>query len=211
MSKLVVSIPNFGLSAKADDSRQLYVLAFVSDLNIAKNHDAEIIGAANKNLATLAPELAGSDGMKFLLASVSNIFQVSRSFPKASLSGSGIMLYPNLDPKGFFALQMFVIESDDNHRKFGEKLAMILGNSEVKAAIDLLKTNISNPLIGGLMSAVSSVVPSLFKDSSDDLLMAHAHSGFDFDNYGVPEDKKSEDFIFASKLVEGTLRVRVTG
>lgn len=54
-----------------------------------------------------------------------------------------------------------------------------------------------------------TVVPELFKGSGDDLLMSHANSGFDFDNYGISGEQKSEDFPFASKLVEGVLRVRV--
>ena len=44
MSKLVVSIPKMGMSEKADDSRQLYVMAFASDLNIKENKEADIIG-----------------------------------------------------------------------------------------------------------------------------------------------------------------------
>ena len=45
------------------------------------------------------------------------------------------MLYPNLNPNGFFALQLFVIESDDNHRRFGEKLETALGDEAVKGAV----------------------------------------------------------------------------
>lgn len=210
MSKLVVSVPSLGLSPKADDARQLYILAFASDLNIKENNEADVIGASNKNLSAMIPDLASKDAMKFLLASVSNIFPVSRSFPHASLTGSGIMIYPNLDPKGFFALQFFVIESDDNHRRFGEKLKKVLSNEQVKSAVDKLKDAITNPLIGSLMGAVAAVVPDLFSDSGDDLLLSHAHSGFDFDNYGIPDDQKIANFPFASKLVEGILRVRIT-
>jgi hypothetical protein len=211
MPKLVVSIPKLRLPAKADDARELYILAFASDLNIKENKETEIIGGANKDFSSMIPPNADKDALKFMLASVSNIFPVSKSFPKASLTGSGIMIYPNLDPGGFFALQMFVIESDDNHKRFGAKLEKILGDEGVKSAVDKLKGAITNPLIGSLMGAVSSVVPKLFKDSSDDLLMSHAHSGFDFDNYGLDEGKKLQDFRFASKHAEGVLRVRVNG
>jgi len=211
MPKLVVSVPKLGLSPKADDARQLYILAFASDLNIKKNKSADVTGGANKDLSAMFPPNADKDALKFMLASVSNIFPVTKSFPHASLSGSGIMIYPNLDPGGFFALQMFVIESDDNHKRFGAKLEKVLTDDAVKGAVDKLKTvkALTNPLIGSLMGAVSSVVPKLFQDSSDDLLMSHAHSGFDFDNYGLDEGLKLQDFPFASKLVEGTLRVRV--
>ena len=209
MPKLVVSVPKLGLSDTAHDARQLYILAFASDLNIKDNSDAQVIGGANKDLSSMIPPNADKDALKFMLASVSNIFPVTRSFPKASLSGSGIMIYPNLDPGGFFALQMFVIESDDNHKRFGAKLDMVLGDEGVKSAVDKLKTAVTNPLIGSLMGAVSSVVPKLFKDSSDDLLMSHAHSGFDFDNYGLDDGKTHQDFPFFSKLVKGVLRVRV--
>lgn len=209
MPKLVVSVPKLGLSARARDSRQLYVLAFASDLNIRKNSDAQIIGGANKDLSSMLPEDSENDALDFMLASVSNIFPVSRSFPQASLSGSGIMLYPNLDPKGFFALQLFVIEDDSNHRRFGERLEKVLEDDGVKSAVDRLKAGVSNPLIGNLMGAVSSAVPKFFKGSKDDLLMSHAHSGFDFDNYGLDEGLKVQDFPLASKNVEGALRIRI--
>lgn len=211
MPKLVVSVPKLGLPETAHDARQLYILAFASDLNIKENNDADVIGGANKDFSSMVPPNADKDALKFMLASVSNIFPVTRSFPQASLSGSGIMIYPNLDPGGFFALQMFVIESDDNHKRFGTKLDKILGDEGVKSAVDKLKGTVTNPLIGGLMGAVSSVVPKLFKDSADDLLMSHAHSGFDFDNYGLDEDKRSQDFPFFSKHAEGLLRVRING
>ena len=211
MAKLVVSIPELGLSPTADDSRQLYVLAFASDLNIKENKEADVIGAGNKNLSAMIPDLANKDAMSFLLASVSNIFPVSRSFPRASLSGSGVMIYPNLDPKGFFALQLFVIESDDNHRRFGEKLKKVLNNKKVKGTVEKLKTAVSNPLVGSLMGAVSDAVPAFFSDSGDDLLLSHAHSGFDFDNYGIPYEQRVAEFSFVNKIVAGKLRVRITG
>lgn len=209
MPKLVVSVPKLGLPSKAHDARQLYILAFASDLNIGSNSDAVIVGGANKDLDSMLPPNSDKDPLKFMIASVSNIFPVTRSFPQASLSGSGIMIYPNLDPGGFFALQLFVIESDDNHRRFGAKLEKVLSDEGVKTATQKLKDSITNPLIGNLMGAVSSVVPKLFKDSSDDLLMAHAHSGFDFDNYGLDDGVKMQDFPFFSKHAEGILRVRV--
>lgn len=209
MPKLVVSVPKLRLPAKADDARQLYILSFASDLNIKANSDAEVIGGPNKDFSAMVPPNSDKDALKFLLASVSNIFPVSKSFPHASLGGSGIMIYPNLDPGGFFALQMFVIESDDNHKRFGTKLEKILGDEAVKSTVDKLKGAITNPLISSLMGAVSSVVPKLFKDSSDDLLMSHAHSGFDFDNYGLPDDSKMHDFRFRSKHAEGVLRIRI--
>ena len=211
MPKLVVSVPKLGLPSKAHDARQLYILSFASDLNIKDNSGTEVIGGANKDLSAMLPADSDKDPLKFMLASVSNIFPVTRSFPKASLSGSGIMIYPNLDPGGFFALQMFIIESDDNHRRFGAKLEKVLADDGVKTAVDKLKGSITNPLIGSLMGAVSSVVPKLFKDSSDDLLMSHAHSGFDFDNYGLEEGKKMQDFPFFSKHAEGILRIRLNG
>lgn len=209
MPKLVVSIPKLGLPAKAHDARQLYVLSFASDMNIKQNSDVEIVGGANKDFSSMLPANSDKDTLKFMIASVSNIFPVTKSFPQASLSGSGIMIYPNLDPGGFFALQMFVIESDDNHKRFGTKLEKVLADDGVKDVVGKLKGAITNPLIGSLMGAVSSVVPKLFKDSSDDLLMAHAHSGFDFDNYGLPEGEKFHDFPFFSKHAEGLLRVRI--
>ncbi len=211
MSKLVVSVPKLGMPATARDARQLYILSFASDMNIKKNNDADIIGGANKDLSAMIPPNSDKDALKFMLASVSNIFPVTKSFPHASLSGGGIMIYPNLDPGGFFALQMFVIESDDNHKRFGAKLEKILGDESIKGVADKLKKAVTNPLIGSLMGAVSTVVPKLFKDSSDDLLMSHAHSGFDFDNYGLDEGVKFQDFPFSSANAEGVLRVRING
>ena len=118
-----------------------------------------------------------------------------------------MMIYSNLNPGGFFALQMFIFESDDNHKRFGTKLEKILSDGGVKGAVDKLKGAVTNPLVGSLMRAVSSVVPKLFKDSGDDLLMSHAHSGFDFDNYGLDEGVKVQDFPFFSANAEGVLRL----
>ena len=211
MPRLVVSVPELRLPSKAHDARQLYILAFASDMNIKENNESEIVGGANKDFSAMIPAHAERDALKFLLATVSNIFPVTRSFPRASLTGSGIMIYPNLDPGGFFALQMFVIESDDNHKRLGAKLDKILTDGAVKSSAEKLKAAITNPLIGSLMGAVSSAVPKLFKDSSDDLLMSHAHSGFDFDNYGLDEGKKMQDFPFFSRHAEGLLRFRING
>lgn len=211
MSKLIVSVPKLGMSKQADDARELYVLAFASDLNIKENKEADIIGGANKNLPELLPATASKDALNFMLASVSNIFKVTKSFRFAPLIGSGIMIYPNLDPKGFFALQLFIIESDDNHRRFGEKLKMILSDDAVKGAIDGIKTaaSLTNPLIGSLMGAFASVVPKLFEDSDDDLLYSAGASGFDFDNYGLPEGTTTLDVPLENKLIDATLRIRV--
>ncbi|MFN6963217.1 MAG: hypothetical protein ACK4S4_05550 [Pyrinomonadaceae bacterium] len=211
MPKLIVSIPELGLSPKADDSRDIYVLAFASDLNIKQNSETEIIGGANKSLPAMVGGLADKDAFKFMLASVSNIFHVTRSFPKASLSGSGIMIYSDLDPNGFFALQLFVIESDDNHRRFADKLKKVLDDKHVSSAVDRLKTSaaVTSPLLGSLMGAVTTVIPQFFRDSADDLLFSHSHSGFDFDNYGLDDGQTVRDFPLAGKLIEGKLRVRV--
>lgn len=212
MAKLIASIPRLGLTPKADDARELYILAFVSDLNIKENKEKDVIGAMNVTLPVVVPDIASQDALNFTLASVSNIFPVSRSKPNASLSGSGIMLYPNLDPKGFFALQIFIIESDDNHRRLGEKLEKILSNEAVKKSIDEVTGAITAPLIGGIMRAIASVVPVVFKNSIDDLMGVHSHSGFDFDNYGLDEGAKVAEFAFGDRkgIVEGVLRLRLT-
>ncbi len=208
MSKLVVSIPKMGMSEKADDSRQLYVMAFACDLNIKENKEADIIGGANKNLPELVSSAASKDALNFALASVSNIFPVTKSFRFASLGGSGIMIYPNLDPKGFFALQLFFIESDDNHRRLGEKLEKVFATESVKTAVGKLKQAVTNPLIGSLMGALTDVVPQFFKGSGDDLLLSHSYSGFDFDDYGTT-GVGITDIPIVNKIIDATLRIRV--
>lgn len=211
MSKLVVSIPKMGLTPKADDSRELYIIAFSSDLNIAENKEEDVIGGSNVTLPVLAPDLAKKDAMKYTLAAVSNIFPVSRSKPNANLFGSGIMIYPNLDPKGFFALQLFVIESDDNHRRLGKILSSILDDKEVKKVVDGITGAITQPIIAGVMRSIASVVPKVFENSIDDLMATAGFSGFDFDNYGLGDGVKTADFPVQDRkgIIEATIRVRV--
>lgn len=208
MSKLVISIPKLCLTPNVDD-RKIYVLAFSSDLNIVKNNETEIIGAVNENISDVVSTLASKDAMNFVLASVSNIFPLNEDFRCASLGGSGIMLYPNLDPKGFLGLQLFVIESRSSSRELGKKFEKIFSSEGVKNAVGKLTTSVTPPLVGSLLGAITDVVTIIFKNTNDKVLLAHGHSGFDFDNYGLDEDKNMQDFPLKSKKIDATLRFRL--
>lgn len=138
------------------------------------------------------PDLAA---LRWVLVSASNMFErVSVSQP-VSLSGSGILLYPNLDPKGLLACHFVVVESESKTRHLGKVLEEVLGDDSVKAAVDVL-ANAAAAAAGGVpgaaaaavMRALVSVLPKVLQKKRDRIWFTHDHSGFDFDAYGLPAD-----------------------
>ena len=123
-----------------------------------------------------------------------------------SLSGSGIVLYPNLDPKGFLALHLSIVESDAGARRAGKALEGILGHDEVKGAVEGI-TEASEASVGLLMRTVASVIPEMLKGNKDDVLFSHNHSGFEWDDYGL-EGEPSRNFEVGNDRAYCTLRVR---
>ena len=126
------------------------------------------------------------------------------------LSGSGILLYPNLDPGGLLANHFLIVESDEGKRRLGKILDDLVKDDVVNLAIGALidAAAVTQPLLGGLMKALVSQVPGILKKNKDDILFAHNHSGFDFDDYGLRPNENPSDFEVGNDRAFCTLRVR---
>jgi hypothetical protein len=143
--------------------------------------------------------------------SVSNVHERVTPEYEVSLSGSGIILYPPLDPQGFLGATVFVIESDQKTRDIGKLLGDLFQDQKVSGAINALINAAapSNPLVAAVLGAIVEVVPKILAKNKDDVLLVHSHSGFDFDHYGIGFDgtAPSSDFKIGNHRAFATLRV----
>lgn len=113
MPKVTVSIPKLGVHPGGiEKNKEIYVIGLAADMRGAENREQAFIAAANETLPNIMPDIATLDAMNWVVASVSNVFERIRHDQPPSLSGSGIILYPNLNPKGMLALHLVIVESD---------------------------------------------------------------------------------------------------
>ena len=212
MSKVLLSIPRLGVkSAGFERRKELYVLSFTADGN--KTTSSKLpsgIAANNETLPNIVPDIQKKALMQFVLMAVSNTFQHITPDEPVSLSGSGILLYPHLDPNGLLANHFVVIEDDQGKRNLGRLLNSLFEDNAVNALISQLVANVTQPLIAQLLNLLASNLPSILSKNKDDFLFAHSHSGFDFDNYGLPPGDAQGEFEIENQFVFCTLRVRVT-
>jgi len=59
------------------------------------------------------------------------------------------------------------------------------------------------------MTALISRIPAVLKKNRDDLLFAHSHSGFDFDDYGLNPGETQSEYAVGNDRCACRLRVRV--
>jgi len=212
MAKVVLSIPRLGIKRGGfEKKKEIYVMSFTSDLNSsAAARLPDVIAANNETLPNVVPAVQGQALLRFVLMAVSNTFQRIQADQPVSLSGSGILLYPNLDPKGLLANHFVVIEDDEGKRNLGKMLESLFANQEIKSLVDVLKAGVTQPGVAALMNALVSGLPQMLKKNKDDFLFAHSHSGFDFDDYGIDDpNKKTANFELENDRVFCTLRVRL--
>lgn len=210
MPKVVVSIPELGVRPGGwEKNKEIYTIAFAADLRGEENREQSFIAGYNETLPNLVPQVATADLLNWVVVSASNLFERIRPDQPASLSGSGILLYPNLDPKGLLALHVAVIESDAGTRDLGRILEAVTQNDEAKDLMAQLSNAVTQPLLGALMNAMIGQIPKLLRKNKDDLLFAHNHSGFDFDNYGADADAAFTDYSVGNDRAYCRLRVRV--
>ena len=208
--RIAVTMPSLGVTAKGwEKNKEIYVLGLASDLNTeARSGGDECVGALNETLAAILPDRQGLGALKWVVASVSNVFHWVRPDQAPSLSGSGIVLYPNLAPEGFLALHLSIVESDAGARRAAETLKGIFGHDEVNKLVEgLTKPDAAG--VASLMRAVTGVIPEILESNKDDVLFSHDHSGFTWDDYGL-EGAKSKDFEVGNDRAYCTLRVRQT-
>ncbi|MBZ0100726.1 MAG: hypothetical protein K8I65_01030 [Thermoanaerobaculia bacterium] len=212
MAKVVMSIPKLGVTNRGWEAcKEIYVLSFTADLNPPSAPKVqEVIAAYNETLPNVAPAAVAHAGMNFLLTTASNVFPNVRADQPLSLSGSGILLYPNLDPNGLIANHFVIVESDEGKRDLGKLLDATLSDSTVSGAISVLQkaASLSQPLLATLMGAVVSRLPAILKKNKDEILFAHSHSGFDFDDYGANGGQVTE-YQLGNDLANCTLRIRL--
>jgi hypothetical protein len=212
MAKVVLSIPKLGITTRSGEkNKEVYVLALASD---GRGKDETRggsfpIAAYNETLPLISPEITNHGLLKYFVCSVSNTFQRIRFDQEVSLSGSGIILYPNLDPKGILSLHFVVIESDKEKRDIGKFLSSIFDDSAVGSLLEELSKGFSQPIVANIFNTVTSLIPRFLKENGDDYLFGHNHSGFAFDNYGVDCEDNVQDFQLKNDLAFCTLRVRV--
>lgn len=211
MPKVMVSMPRLTVTERGwEHNKEIYVIALATDLRGADPARKDVpVAAYNETLANVAPEVQEAAVLQYVIVSVSNVFHRVRPEQPLSLSGSGIILYPNLDPKGMLALHLAVVESDTKKRNLGKTLSAILEDDAVASAARALASAVTQPLLAQLLSTMIARVPRVLGRNRDDILFTHNHSGFDFDDYGVDPGAKQTDFVIGNDMAEGALRVRL--
>jgi len=219
MSKVVLSIPEVGVTKAGflgEGKREIYVMAFTCDLwppdadnnGNPRPKGNNTIAAYNETLPNLEPEAMALSALRYTYVAVSNVFPRIKRDQPVSLTGSGTLLYPNMDPKGMMHSYIAVIESDKNGRDVGGMLETLFKDKEVKGVLDqLVKAGISSKMYAQLLNAIIGKLPGILKKDKDDLLLAHQHSGFDFDNYGCTTGTNSTDFEVKNDRAYFSLRV----
>jgi hypothetical protein len=210
MPRIMVSIPALAVTGRGwEKNKEVYVLALATDLRGADpGRNDGPVAAYNETLPNVAPEIRGAAAMEWVVLSVSNVFTRVRPDQPVSLSGSGIILYPNLDPQGMLALHLVVVESDASTRDLGRILSEILDDRAVQTAVSALTAAVTQPLLAHLMNVLIARIPKVLSKNHDDILFTHNHSGFDFDRYGLPPGSTQGDFPIGNDMARCTLRVR---
>ena len=211
MTDVVLSIPRLGVKRGGwEKNKEVYVLSFASDENLQRPKLPDVIASHNETLPNVVPEVAKQALMDYVLVAVSNTFQRIRPDQPLSLSGSGILLYPNLDPGGMLVSHFVVMEDDQDQRNLGGLLAQLFKNKDVRGLTTSLQGRFSRPLVAQLFNVLVSNLPTILGKDRDDFLFAHSHSGFDFDDYGLPPGETlGHDFELENDRVFCTLRLRV--
>ncbi|MCG8457947.1 MAG: hypothetical protein MI919_16845 [Holophagales bacterium] len=213
MSKVVLSIPKLGVTNKGwEDNKEIYIMSFVGDLRpVDAPRVTEAISAYNETLPNVVPSVAEEALMKFVLLAVSNVFQRVRADQPVSLSGSGVLLYPALDPNGMLASHFVVLEDDHGRRHLGKLLENLFANDDIMSLVAKLQRNVTQPLVGTLFNALASNLPAILEKNKDDFLFSHSHSGFPWDNYGCRPGETTSEFELGNDRAFCTLRVAVIG
>ena len=141
MPKVVLSIPKLGVKPGGfEKNKEIYVMSFSADLRAAdESRLPEVIAAYNETLPNVMPEIANQALLKYVLMAVSNTFQRIRPDQPVSLTGSGILLYPHLDPKGLLANHFVILEDDEGKRRLGKLLENLFSNANQGACAPMGK------------------------------------------------------------------------
>lgn len=186
--KVFVSMPR--LESLKGGNKELYVVSIATDLRGAEEEFDRTVSANNQPLDRIVPETADKSLLKYYVMAVSNVFEKIKPGHPVAMIGDGIILYPELDPKGLLGLDIFVVESDAGHRSAGKLLEGLLGDKTVKQGVDSLiaaGAKLTAPLVGEVANAVVSVIPAILKKNHDDLLFSIAYSGRASRKYSIKD------------------------
>ncbi|MBP9080572.1 MAG: hypothetical protein KBF80_10005, partial [Flavobacteriales bacterium] len=221
MSKVALCIPELGVTKvrfPKERKSELYVMAFTCDGRSPGTDSTgkpapkgnNSIAAANETLPNLEPEVMNLSALRYTYVAVSNLFPRVKAEQSVPLMGSGILLYPNMDPKGMVHTYIAVIDSDKGTRDVGKTLNGLFTDKEVKGVVDqLAKGGTGNLLYAQLLNAIVTKLPSFLSKDRDDLLLASQFSGFDYDNYGCDAGTTRKDFQRGNDRAWMKLRVMV--
>jgi hypothetical protein len=208
--KVFVCMPELRLK-KARLDREIYVVAFGSDLRGESNHRPPATGANNLTLGGFAPEVAAA--MKFFVISASNIFHHIDKDQPLQLGGDGIILYPPADPRGMLALHVSVVESDAGARNQGKLLEQLFKDKGVASAMRAIAdvTGAAGPIptevLAGAMQVITDVLPKILQANQDDNLFDFDFSGVAMSRYrGTAEGTR---YTFENKKVAAAIQVFV--
>ncbi len=210
MPKVFASITE--LESLKGGNKELYVITLSTDSRGSENREQDIVSAHNEQITRIAPEIIKLDAMKWMIASVSNIFERVKPGSPALILGDGIILYPEIDPKGLLGMHVAIMESDSGHRELGKRLQSVFESKGVTDTVKALSKSAvpSAELIGDLMRTVTS---AFLENNKDDVLLTFGYSGRESTNYGIgiemDPSKPVKDFPFRNDLVSGNLRVMI--
>jgi hypothetical protein len=206
--KVFVCMPELRLK-KARLDRELYVVAFASDLRGQSNHRPPATGANNLTLGEFTPEVAAA--MKFFVISASNIFHHIDKDQPLQLGGDGIILYPPADPRGMLALHVSVVESDAGARNQGKLLEQLFKDKGVAGAMQAIAdvTGAAGPIpteiLAGAMQVITDALPRILQANKDDNLFDFDFSGVAMSRYrGTDEGTR---YTFENKRVAAAIQV----
>jgi hypothetical protein len=218
MARVLACLPRLEARGSFERNKEVYVVSFASSANAGPGAaTAPTIGSNNETLARLVPDLMDHSAMQWVVPAVSNVFTRVRRGQPVSLTGSGIILYPNLDPGALLGLHFAVVESDAGTRGAGKVLGEVFNAAPVKEALKAISaaaaTGTPQIVMANVMAVLVSQLPGALERNRDDVLFAHTHSGGDYDDYGVSERLSSgtlqQDFPLSNDQVSCTLRIRV--
>ena len=184
--KVFASMPR--LESRKGGKKELYVISLATDMRGADEVFDRTVSANNQPLDRIVPANADKSLLKFYTMTISNVYEGIKPGSPVAMIGDGIILYPELDPKGLLGLDIFIVESDAGHRSAGKLIEGILGDQTIKKGVDSLiaaGANLTAPLVGDVAHSIVKAIPAILKNNKDDLLFSIAYSGRASRKYGL--------------------------
>jgi len=195
-TRVSVSITTLASGPGGEREKEIYVVALYTDGNAGRKQHAEC--EQRQGLLLL-------DCGAFTMVA-SPVYKNITVESAVSLSGSGIILYPNRAPNGHLMVHVFVIESD----KGAERIVGLI-EEVAKGAFDPGEAGPLSPgsTFGAVGAAAHVVLQGVKKwIGQDDALLEHTHSGFDYNGYGTDSGSV---FVGQNRKVCMELKVVATG